>query len=145
MPATRRRSFGKLPGGTFPGGTIIGRERHTPMDPIRRTSGPQKPQDVPAATPAAPTGAAAGTFGAAAASAAGAVARPEFTRIAAKINEGISRKLPRDDIMRRVVESEARERFGSLATPQMTESIAETFRSDPALSGLVAKLFAAVA
>ena len=112
------------------------------MDPIRRTTGPHKPQDIAGAAPSAPPSQ---PFAAGAAAPIAGAARPEFTRIAARISQGIARKQSRDDIMRDVVSTETRERFGSLATPQMAESVAESFRSDPALSALVAKLFAAAA
>jgi hypothetical protein len=112
------------------------------MDPIRRTSGPSRPQDVPASSGPAPATGPSPAFGAAPT---GGIARPEFNRIAARINEGLARKQSRDEIMQDVIASETRERFGPLASPGMAASVAESFRTDPALTGLVARLFAAAA
>ncbi|MBL9001355.1 MAG: hypothetical protein JNK25_09495 [Phycisphaerae bacterium] len=112
------------------------------MEPIRRTSPAGRPQNVDAAAPATP---AAPGFSIGAAENATPVTRPEFSRIAARISDGLARNLSRDDIMRDVIAVETRERFGPLASSQMADSVAESFRTDPALCALVAKLFAAAA
>ncbi|MBS0196827.1 MAG: hypothetical protein JSR77_08720 [Planctomycetes bacterium] len=113
------------------------------MDPIRRTTGASKPQDVAGATPAAPASGVSKPFEIGAAGGVAPVEQTRFNAIAGRIRDGLARRLDRDAIMREVVEAETRERFGPLATPAMTASVAESFRSDPGLVQLVAKLFAA--
>jgi hypothetical protein len=118
------------------------------MDPIRPTGGPDPAPNLSGPSSATPVGRvepfsvapASGVSGPAPASP---VDQAHFDRINGTIRNGLASGQSRDQIMEQLVSDETRERFGDAATPQMTASVAESFRSDPSLSQLVARLFAA--
>lgn len=128
------------------------------MDPIRRTTGPESTPEIrgPAqAQPATPPQRAfgvnevagvQGAQGAQAAAGPSGVERTQearFARLAGRIRDGVAQHWDRDRIMQDLIADETRERFGNMATPDMANAVAESFRNDPALSQLMARLFAA--
>ncbi|MBX3381976.1 MAG: hypothetical protein KF864_00550 [Phycisphaeraceae bacterium] len=118
------------------------------MNPIRPTGGPDPTPNLSGPSSSTPAGrvepfSVSPASGVGASSPAAPVDQARFDRIAGTIRTGLSAGHTRDQIMDRLIADETQARFGSAATPQMTASVAESFRTDPALSQLVSRLFAA--
>jgi hypothetical protein len=70
-----------------------------------------------------------------------AAATAGFDRMAPIIQGGVAENLSRQEILSRVVDAEAKHQFGDLATPEMTQALAEKFQSDPRLSSIFNGLY----
>ena len=115
------------------------------MDPIQRKITPNTP------APATPDGAQVGgpskkfelgnTAAATGAGAAQTVGRPNFQRIAATLQECVSKNMTKDQARTAVIEQETQLLFGKNATPQMTTAVSDAFSSDPHLSQLFNRLY----
>jgi hypothetical protein len=115
------------------------------MDPIRPKITPNlQPSATP---PAAPADQAAvrkfdvGTTGPVQqAAVAPTIARPNFDRIRALINDPSVKSLSRDQLREHVIAGETRHLFGENATPEMVASVTQAFEDDPHLSQLFNRL-----
>jgi len=118
------------------------------MDPINRKT---TPPDVSQASPTGPAQGAGsaekkfdvGATGGQVPSAAGAAAaiRPNFDRMASRIQSYVSKSMSRDQVLDALVDSETKQTFGESASPQMTAAVAEAFRNDPHLSQMFNQLY----
>ena len=120
------------------------------MDPINRKV---TPPNVPQAAPTGPAkesapadkkfevGGAPGQLPAGQAQGAAAAIRPNFERMASRIQAGVSKSMNRDQILEDLVDSETKQAFGESASPQMTAAVADAFRTDPNLSQMFNQLY----
>ena len=120
------------------------------MDPINRKV---TPPNVPQTTPTGPAkesapadkkfdvGAVQGQLPAVQAQGAATAIRPNYERMASRIQTGVSRSMSRDQILDDLVDSETKQAFGDSASPQMTAAVADAFRTDPNLSQMFNQLY----
>jgi hypothetical protein len=115
------------------------------MDPIRPKITPNiQPSATPPAAPADEAAARkfdVGTAGPVQPSAvAQTIARPNFDRIRALINDPSVKSLSREQLREHVIASETRHLFGDNASPEMVASVTQAFEDDPHLSQLFNRL-----
>src|SRR4051812_11551665 len=108
------------------------------MDPIQRKTTPnvQGPQTPP---PTTGTGAASKfnlTTNTSQPTTPQSIARPNFDALQTQIQDAVNRSLTRDQVRDEVIDKQAKDAFGSSASPAMTASISEAFKNDPHLSQL---------
>ena len=73
-----------------------------------------------------------------------ALPRPNFERIAARVEQlrqGSNPPLTRDQVRERVIGEETRDLFGRSATPAMAAAVDNAFRNDPQLAHLFNQLY----
>ena len=74
----------------------------------------------------------------------GGVTSPEqalANRMHGLIRDGVSRQLPREEVLRSVVDSELERAFGKHASPSMKESVTAAFEDEPNLRALFNDLY----
>ena len=118
------------------------------MDPINRKP---TPPNVPATGPTGPAQGAkpadrkfdvGGQAGASPTPAGAAAAiRPNFDRMASRIQAGVSKSMTREQILEDLVGAETRQTFGDNASPEMSSAVADAFRTDPQLSQMFNQLY----
>lgn len=64
-----------------------------------------------------------------------------FGSLAGRIREGVDAHESREEILRGLVDDEARRQFGDEVSEEMTRSIATAFESDPALKRLFDRIY----
>jgi len=121
------------------------------IDPIKSAAGvkPMAPtQSVGNVGPVTGSGAVDATAAAFAVAGAARIASTEqvtqFALFKNRIQEGLARKLSRDAILEDLIAFETTRAFGSAATGEMRQKVADQFRTDPRLNALFGNLIAAV-
>lgn len=67
--------------------------------------------------------------------------RPNFDRIASRIQEGLSNGQSKEQILEGVVDDQLTQQFGDKASPEMASAITEKFTTDPQLSQIFNRLY----